>query len=263
MKNRFFGKYYKFISDDNHVFACIISTANEGDMLQIITDSGSFYINDPHSIKVDNNELIFNVNQEDISITGRLLLSDYHPLKKKVMGPFTYLPLECKHDIYSMKHQVNGTLLINDKEHHFTNALGYIEGDKGKNFPKKYVWYNSLKDDCTLTFAVATIPLLGFIRFIGILCFIKTKDKEYYLCTYNGAKLKKIDETCIIIKKGKLKLELSFSLKDGHSLKAPIKGNMYRYIKESITTPTSYRLSYKEETLIENKDDLSSLEFMW
>ena len=54
-------------------------------------------------------------------------------------------------------------------------------------------------EDMTATFALASIPLFGFIHFTGILCFIRTKEKEYYLCTYNGAKLKKVDEDEIII----------------------------------------------------------------
>lgn len=261
-KKRFFGKYYKFISDSNDVLACIISTANEGDMLQVILESGAHFIEDTKSITVNGDVVAFNVHQDDISIKGSLTLSDYHPLKKKVMGPFTYLPLECKHDIYSMSHRVNGALIINDKEVKFTNALGYIEGDKGKNFPKKYVWYNSLMEGCTVTFAVASIPI-GFIRFNGILCFIKTKEQEYYLCTYNGAKLKQVNEKQLIIKKGKYKFILNYDTSSGHNLKAPVKGNMSRYIKESVTTLTSYQLLYKDKIILENVDPTSSLEYMW
>lgn len=263
MKNRFYGKYYKFISDTNDVLAIIISHANEGDMLQVILEGGAYFISDTKSVLVNSDTITFDIDQDDLVIKGTVVLSNYHPLKKKVMGPFTYLPLECKHEIYSMSHQVNGKLNINGKSIKYTNSLGYIEGDKGKNFPKKYVWYNSLLKDCTLTLAVATIPLLGFIRFKGILCFIKTKDQEYYLCTYNGAKLKLINDKKIIIKKGKYTLELNYDTSSGHHLKAPVKGNMSRYIKESVTTPTSYRLLYKEEVLIDNTDPTSSLEYMW
>lgn len=51
-KNHFYGKYYKFISDDNFVIACIISHANEGDMLQAITPAGSFFIEDTTSVQI-------------------------------------------------------------------------------------------------------------------------------------------------------------------------------------------------------------------
>ena len=263
MKNRFYGKYYKFISDDGDVLACILSVANEGKMTQVITKDGSFLLKDPEAITVLGDDVVFDVKQDDLTIKGKLSLSNYHPLKKKVMSVFSYLPLECKHEIYSMSHQVNGVLLASNKTMNFTDALGYIEGDAGKNFPKKYVWYNSLLKDCTVTMAVATIPLLSFIHFKGILCFIKTKNEEYYLCTYNGASIKQINDKQIIIKKGKLQFELSFDASQGHDLKAPMKGNMDRYIKESVTTPTSYRLLKNKQIVLDNKDETSSLEYMW
>ena len=262
-RNRFFGKYYKFISDDRFCFAVIKSHANEGDMLQVITPSKASFITDPSRMKIEGNVITFDINQEDISIKGTITLGELHPLKKKVMGPFTYLPMECRHEIYSMRHKLRGTLLINGKEVSFSKGRGYIEGDSGTNFPKKYVWYNSVTPDVTATFALASIPLFGFIHFTGILCFIKTKEKEYYLCTYNGAKLRKISEDEVIISKGKYSFVLNMNTKDGHLLKAPIKGNMERYIKENLNTLTTFKLMKNDEMLIQVEDPLSSLEYMW
>ncbi len=263
-KNRFFGKYYKFISDDSSFsFAVIISTANEGDMLQVITPYKAFLINNTKSVSVKGSIITFDINQDDLVIKGELTLGELHPLKNKVMGPFTYLPMECRHEIYSMYHTLKGNLLIDGKEISFDNGRGYIEGDSGTNFPKRYVWYNSVAPDVTATFALASIPLFGFIHFTGILCFIKTKEKEYYLSTYNGAKLRKISEEEIIISKGKYSFVLKMNNKEGHLLKAPVKGNMDRYIKENLNTFTTYKLFKKDETLIQVEDPLSSLEYMW
>ena len=263
-KNRFFGKYYKFISDDSSFpFAVIISTANEGDMLQVITPHKAFLINNTKSVQVKGSIITFDINQDDLVMKGELTLAELHPLKKKVMGPFTYLPMECRHEIYSMRHTLRGTLLINGKEISFDKGIGYIEGDSGTNFPKRYVWYNSVTEDVTATFALASIPLFGFIHFTGILCFIKTKEKEYYLSTYNGAKLKKISEEEIIISKGKYSFVLKMNNKEGHLLKAPVKGDMVRYIKENLNVPTSFKLFEKDSILIQKEDPISSLEFMW
>ena len=262
-QNRFFGKYYKFINKDLFSFAIIISRANEGDMLQVITPEKSYYIDDPKSVEVVDNAITFNIKQKDLILNGKLTLGELHPLKKKAMGPFTYLPMECRHEIYSMHHSLSGNVSLNGKDISFDNGIGYIEGDSGTNFPKKYVWYNSVTKDVTTTFALASIPFLGFIHFTGILCFIKTKDKEYYLSTYNGAKLKKISEEEIIISKGKYSFVLSMKSKDGHLLKAPVKGNMDRYIKENLTIVTSYKLSFKDRVVIEANDPISSLEYMW
>lgn len=262
-KNRFFGKYYKFISDDSFSFAVIISTANEGDMLQVITPHKAYFLDNTKSVQVKDNIITFDINQDDLSMKGELTLGELHPLKHKVMGPFTYLPMECRHEIYSMHHELKGTLLINDKGVSFNNGIGYIEGDSGTNFPKRYVWYNSVTEEATATFALASIPLFGFIHFTGILCFIKTKEKEYYLSTYNGAKLRKISEEEIIISKGKYSFVLKMNNKEGHLLKAPLKGNMDRYIKENLNTLTTYKLFKKDGTLLQIEDPLSSLEFMW
>lgn len=263
-KNRFFGKYYKFIADDGYTFALIISAANEGDMLQLVTPSKGYFVKDTKSVEVIDNKININIYEDDISLVGTLTLGELHPLSKKVMGPFTYLPMECRHEIYSMYHTVNGLLTLNDnRKLSFTDALGYIEGDSGTNFPKNYIWYNSITDKATVTIAVATIPLLGFIKFTGLLCFIKSKDFEYRFCTYNGGKVLSKSPNKIVIKKGKYLLELSISSLGGHDLKAPVKGNMIRYIKENINVPTHYKLTYKDKDILNIEDKLSSLEYMY
>lgn len=262
MKNRFFGKYHKFISDDGYVFACIDSFANEGKMLQVITPDGSYLIEDTTAFSASEKAVDFNIHKDSLSVVGHLDIGALRPLKTKVMGPFTYLPLECKHEIYSVYHTLNGVLKINGKDVTFTNSPGYIEGDSGRNFPKKYIWYNSVAKNRSVTMAIATIPI-GFIRFIGILCFVTVGGKEYKLCTYNFAKALEISENKIAIKKGRLTFTLNIENGEGHKLKAPVSGNMDRYIKESVTLKTDYSLTFDGKTIIEAEDPLSSLEYMW
>ncbi|MBO4453392.1 MAG: hypothetical protein J5793_05600 [Clostridia bacterium] len=263
MKNRFYGKYYKFISDSGFVFACIDSFANEGKMLQIITDEGSFLISDTGSFNADGGVFDFDVHTGGLTVTGRLTAGEFHPLKTKVMGPFSHLPLECRHEIYSMYHTLDGTLEVNGKTVTFTGSPGYIEGDSGKNFPSRYIWYNSVGESASVTVAIATIPLFGFIRFTGVLCFIRTPDREYSICTYNRAKADLISKDRIVVKNGDAVFTLNIEGEGGHELKAPVKGNMDRYIKESVTLKTSYSLTANGRTLLENEDPISSLEYMW
>lgn len=263
-KNRFFGKYYKFIADDGYTFSLIVSHANEGDMLQLVTPSKGYFIKDTKSVEINGNIVNINIHEDDISMVGTLSLGELHPLSKRVMGPFTHLPMECRHEIYSMFHKVNGTILLNDSRNiSFTDSIGYIEGDSGTNFPKNYIWYNSVTDKATVTIAIATIPLLGSIKFTGLLCFIKGKDFEYRFCTYNRGKIISKSPEKVVIKKGKYLLELSISSLGGHDLKAPVKGNMVRYIKENINVPTHYKLTYKDDVILDVDDELSSLEFMY
>ena len=264
-KNRFFGKYYKFIADDGYTFALIISHANEGDMLQLVTPDKGHFIGDTKSVEIIDNLVNINIHDENISLVGTLSLGELHPLTKKVMGPFTYLPMECRHEIYSMYHTVSGTLTLNNNRAiTFTDSLGYIEGDSGTNFPKNYIWYNSVTNNATVTIAIATIPLLGgIINFTGLLCFIKGRGFEYRFCTYNGGKIVSKSPTKVIIKKCKYLLELDISSLGGHDLKAPVKGNMTRYIKENINVKTHYKLTYKDTVILDIEDELSSLEYMY
>lgn len=264
MKNRFFGKYYKFINENGFSFAIIVANSNEGKTIQLITPNKSYSILDVDQINIINdNRIDFNVIQENLTFIGSIKLGVLHPLKKKVMGPFTHIPfMECRHNIYSMYHTLSGNVEYNNVNYSFENGYGYIEGDSGVNFPKKYIWYNSVKPNQAITLAIATIPLWG-INFIGVLCFIKTKDKEYYFCTWNRVKIKELLSGHISLKKGKYSLDIKVDEIGGHNLSAPVKGQMTRYIKENIAVPSKYTLFFGDEKILEEDDSLSSCEWMW
>lgn len=265
MKNSFFGKYYKFIANDGFSFALIMASSNEGESIQLITKDASYNIVNLEQVKyVENNKFIINIEQENISFKGTIYLGKFHPLKKKVMGPFTYIPfMECKHNIYSMFHELNGDIIYNGKMHDFKNGRGYIEGDQGRNFPSKYIWYNSITpSNKGITLAIANIPF-GLFSFIGVLCFIKTNEKEYYLCTWNNVKIKQIEKSNLVLKKGKYQLKITVLDDEGHLLAAPVKGTMNRYIKENISVKSRYEFSYKDEIILSEEDDFSSCEWMW
>ncbi len=263
-KNYFFGKYYKFICESGFSFAVIIAQSNEGKSIQLITKDNSYQIMDIESVKIiDNNHFVFSIEQNDIKLIGNLYIGNLNPLKKKVMGPFSYVPfMECRHDIYSMYHSVRGEVVLNNEVIKFNNGIGYIEGDKGRNFPKEYIWYNSVTKDNSITIAIATIPI-AFIKFIGVLCFIKNKNQELFFCTWNGVKIKELDSGIIRLKKGKYEIKVDISLSNGHNLKAPVKGDMSRYIKENLAVPSKYILKYNNEVLLEIEDVLSSCEWVF
>lgn len=262
MKNKFSGKYYKFVTCKDFSFAIIDSISNEGPAVQLITKEGSFRINDINTVIIESDKITFNIDQDDLKMTGVIRMSDFHPLKKKVMGPFSIFKMECSHEIYSMYHKLAGEIDYNGILYSFDNGYGYIEGDSGVNFPKKYIWYNSVGKDYGVTMAIATIPF-GFIKFTGILGFVSYDNKEYYLCTYTGAKIVKTSPSYFEIKKGKYHLSVSVKEDGGHLLKAPIKGNMERYIKENVASATAFSFTKNGEVILEKSDDKSSLEYMY
>ena len=262
-KNKFFGKYYKFVSKDGFSFAIITASSNEGDHIQLITKEKTYFNIDANSFKIDGSKIDISIDNEDLILKGSIVLKELHPLKKDVMGPFRFMPLECKHNIYSMYHEVDGNITFNDNT--YSLDYGYIEGDEGTNFPKKYIWYNSVSEDYGITFAVASIPF-GPITFTGLLCFISYKDKEFRMTTYNLGKVKVNSPSNIVISKGKIKLEITIDeeiLKGAHDLKAPIKGSMDRYIKENVAIPSKAKLFYKDELILQTDDPYSSYEYMF
>ncbi len=262
MKNRFSGKYYKFVSKDKFIFAIIDSLSNEGLIKQIITKDGSFQIADYNSIIIENDTVSINIEQENLIMKGILKMSDFHPLKHKAMGPFSIFSMECSHEIYSMYHRIDGKIHYNGNEHVFHEGFGYIEGDAGVNFPEKYIWYNSVGEDYGVTLAIATIPF-GFIKFTGLLGFISYDNKEYDLCTYTGAKIVLNNPNKIQIKKKDYKLTITLNEHGGHLLKAPVAGNMDRLIKENVAVETEFCLSKNDKIILQRHDENSSLEYMY
>ena len=262
MKKHFFGIYYKHQSKDGYTIAVIVSTSNEGDMVQIIDNDKSYQIKDIKSVDVSFQGINFDVHQHDIEITGHLQYGQLTKPKKDVMSYYRYLPIECKHQIYSMNHSLSGSLIINGKTINFDGGDGYMEGDKGRNFPKQYLWFNASSKEVAITLAVATIPL-GLIKIMGTTSLIVHNNKEYRFGTYNFARAKIIEKDHILIKKGKYKLEIFIDDHDGHALKAPVKGDMIRTIHECPSVKARCVLSKNNKTIFDITHPYSSFEFVF
>jgi len=203
---------------------------------------------------------VFDVNltNDNISIAGELKIKDITPLKKSIyapsiMGPFSYLPfLECKHEIISLKHELIGSITINNKPYCFNNGRGYIEGDKGSSFPKKYLWLQANSNNDVIFLSIAHIPFL-FTHFTGLIGVLLINNTEYRFTTYNLAKIIKItnNKECydITLKQGKYSLKVKLVPSTFKKLPAPINGEMLKTINESLDS-TCYVKLYKNQELI-------------
>ena len=69
----------------------------------------------------------------------------------------------------------------------FQNAVGYLEGDRGRSFPRAYIWTQCCFPEGSLVLCVAEIPLAGF-RFTGVIGVVLWRGREYRLATYLGAR---------------------------------------------------------------------------
>ena len=261
-KKRFFGIYYKHQNVDGYTLAVISSTSNEGDMIQVITNEKSYLIKDISSVDIAFKGIKFDVHQEDISLTGYIDYGELLVPKKDIMSYYRFLPIECKHKIYSMYQSLSGEITLNNKVISFNNGSGYIEGDRGVNFPKEYLWINAINSDASITLAIATIPFKLFV-IKGITTLITYKNKEYRFGTYNGAKILKLSKENIVIKKGKYLLSIDVPPNSGHPLKAPIKGDMIRYIHECPSSNIHYVLKHKERVIMDITHPYASIEYMF
>lgn len=275
-RGRFEGWYYKQRADD-YMIAFIPGKADSGAFIQVIDSYGtrSFGMPDFHAygdtVKIGN--CIFSPRELKVElpgIRGVLKYGSITPLKYDIMGPFSVLPMQCSHGIVSMYHTANGWLEIDGKIHTFKNAAGYIEKDRGRSFPRSYLWIqcNSFPASGavmqtsggafmqafmqTFMFSIAHIPFLG-ASFTGCICVLIYGGKEYRFATYLGVRIIS-DNDRIILTQGKMRLEIvCYPLCEGKELSAPQRGRMSESIRESCD-------AYLKLTLTESGKILAELE---
>lgn len=190
---------------------------------------------------------------EDIEINVKF--GGFEKLKGDIMGPFK-CGLPCCHKIISMAHDVRGFIRNNDETVSFTNANGYAEMDYGKSFPVKYAWiqcnnFNNIT--ASLFFSAAKLKLI--FNFTGLICVLKINGKDHKFATYNFAKIKRLSENEIILKKGKKTLTIKYKSNGGNALFAPKNGGMADIIKEDLSAGISVTfINGREKIMLEGKN---------
>lgn len=277
MRNYFCGWYYRCQSE-NQTLAIIPSfhKTNEGNYctIQLITDKDTFNVQFPYSdyhkdgdlIIIDNNrfggeEIMLNIQTADLLATGSLRFGTFTPIQYDIMGPFRYVPfMQCRHSILSMRHSVNGDIIINGIRYLFQDAIGYIEGDRGYSFPSEYVWTQCSFPEGALMLSIADIPF-GALRFAGVIGIVLLHGKEYRFATYLGAKAVKITTGEIIVRQGKYTLIVKPQEHSGHPLRAPVCGEMSRIIHEHPSCKTYYHVEKNGSPLLEINAQNAAFEY--
>ena len=191
----------------------------------------------------------------DDRVRCKLQLGPFTPIRGCAMGPLCLVPgLECRHFVLSMRNTVKGRLSVGDREIHFENRHGYVEGDRGSGFPKKYFWAQcgeftdpNLDEKLSIMASVAVIPYLG-VKHTGTLCIINFCGKEFRLASYRGAKVKTFEKNRIVVTQGRGKKRLTLEVEGQNPgtqipVKAPIKGQMSRSINESLAAEMRFKLT--------------------
>lgn len=277
MQNFFNGWYLKCQSE-TQTLAVIPAVHQAGRKrtcsIQVITNDGVWAVSFPGDIfchvgkkiligenRFGKNGMYLSVHTPELNIKGKLDFGPLTPLKYDIMGPFALVPfLECRHSVWSMRHLVCGTVCINGQDYSFHNALGYWEGDRGRSFPRRYVWTQCGFPEGALMLSVADIPMVG-IHFTGIIGVVLWKGQEYRMATYLGAKAVQIQNRTIRIVQGDMALEARLLEETKHPLKAPAMGDMVRTIHESVTCRAYYKFQRKGHTLFEFETDRASFEY--
>ena len=246
--------------------------------LQIITDDGSYFTQLNENTSFLNRRrlagqvggsgffgggVILDVDTEDIKAEGRLKFGRLSPVCGDIMGPFRFLPfMECRHSVMSMIHSVNGSLRINEREYEFQNGMGYIEGDRGKSFPERYIWTHCCEDGVSVMLAAADIPVFTSC-FRGIIGAVHMNGIEYRFATYLGAKAAKISEKRMCVFQEGFMLSVDIFEHDAQKLSAPTEGMMTRTIKESPSCRARYVLKKGNKTLFDFTSSRASFEYEW
>ncbi|MBR6595789.1 MAG: hypothetical protein IKK72_04380 [Oscillospiraceae bacterium] len=277
MRNYFRGLYFKCQNETQT--AAFIPAYHIRDnvktcSLQIITDEGAWNVDYPiRQFRMDDNcvkigpnlfsrqGFRLDVRTEKLTVQGGLRFGPLAPIAYDIMGPFKYVPfLECRHSVFSMKHQVDGRLTINGKEYSFLNGVGYLEGDRGRSFPRDYLWTQCCFRSGSIMLSVADIPFCG-VHFTGIIGVIHFRGKEYRLATYLGARAVKIRDGEAVIRQGSKTLTVRRLEDKGHPLAAPVGGAMKRTIRESAACKASYHFREKGKTIFEFTSSMASFEY--
>jgi hypothetical protein len=114
------------------------------------------------------------------SIRGSLAFGPLLHPRYDIMGPFKYVPaMECRHHLVSLAHEVRGTLEVDGQLQTYDGAMGYIDGDSGRSFPRVTcgALFSAAGGPKSIMLSVAEIPWIG-LRFTGVVGFILTDRRE-------------------------------------------------------------------------------------
>lgn len=256
MQGYFAGRYYKHQKDGTTI-CFILGEADSGSFLQVITNDRILQYENLNRCHVDERGLTIDLPE----LHGSVTYGPLDPIRSDIMGPFRFLPMQCRHEVVSMSHSLAGGFTLNGQWIDLNGGTGYIEGDRGRSFPREYLWLhcNDFSAPCSIMASVADIPLCG-VHFMGCICVIHYRGREYRLATYHGVRIVAANRRGLVLKQGKLRLEATVDPSRSHPLRAPKSGRMTDTIHESNCTPSRFRFWNGAELLFDLTSENCSFE---
>ena len=268
LNGRFEGWYYKQRTGD-YMLAFIPGRADGGAFIQMIDSDGARHF--PMSKMsvwrdtVHVGDCVFSPMGLRVrlpGVEGTLHFSTPTPLRSDIMGPFAGLPMQCRHGVVSMNHSVDGEITVDGVTHVFAQGSGYAEKDSGRSFPRSYLWLqcNDFDEPCSCMLSIAHIPFLGF-SFTGCVCAVVFGGREYRLATYRGVRIVSGNREHLILRQGRLRLELTVIPRDGgHPLLAPMRGSMSETVRECCEAYLQLHLMQDGKTLLRTESNHAAFE---
>ena len=266
----FRGWYYKQRAGD-YMLAFIPGQASDGAFVQVIDSAGTRYFHMPDFFAkgdtVRTGSCLFSPRGVRVSLPGVEGVLHYEgltPLSSDMMGPFSHLPMQCRHGVVSMSHRVSGQVTVDGTVHVFDGAGGYCEKDAGRSFPRSYLWLqcNDFPVPASMMLALAHIPFLAF-SFTGCLAAVMLDGREYRFATYRGVRIEAYEADHVRLRQGRLVLDAAFSPRGtGQVLRAPVRGAMTGRIRESCDADLHLQLTDGDRTLADIRSARATCEIV-
>lgn len=194
------------------------------------------------------------IDRPELHLSGKLefihpVTWPRRPWAPGIMGWYSFVPqMECYHAVVSLDHTITGNLIYQDHNVDFNQGRGYIEKDWGTSMPESWIWLhaNTFENSgISVMLSIAKIPWRKSF-FTGFIAFVLHRGKIYRFATYNGSNIKSFhlhnQYLQVTLGNRSFILEIKAHQKLAGKLKAPVKGLMERYIKESIDSDVEIRL---------------------
>ena len=146
--NQFEGWYFKHQTGGKSLAIIPGKSLDSAFILVVVTDSNSYHIPYPlNDYYKSENHQAFHLRIGDsmfthsgitviLTLTGEIAYTNASPIDGDIMGLFRFFPMECRHGVVSMNHNLKGAVMLNGEQLDFAGGKGYIESDSGRSFLK-------------------------------------------------------------------------------------------------------------------------------
>lgn len=165
-----------------------------------------------------------------------------------IMGPLSYLSnLDCHHNVLSLRNKVRGSISFDGLSISLDKALGYIEKDWGKSFPKAHIWMQSNtleQSDLSLSLAIGKMSFLNQ-EIQAYAALLQGSNHKSLFATYRLNRFKfweSLEGYNLSFSSARYALQISFNYKAAMPLLSPNRDGMKGLVEESLQSEIRMKL---------------------